>query len=46
LLFDGKKYAVCEVNSSPGFKGFETATGIDIPRAIFEYALFRSKKEN
>ena len=37
LLFDGDKYIVCEVNSAPGFAGFEKATGLNIPKAIFEY---------
>lgn len=37
ILFDGMSYVVCEINSSPGFKGFETATGINIPREIFRY---------
>lgn len=41
LLFDGEKYVICEVNSAPGFEGFEKATKTDIPGAIFEYAKLR-----
>ncbi len=41
ILFDGDNYKICEVNSSPMFEGFEQATGIDVPKAIFEYAKLR-----
>jgi gamma-F420-2:alpha-L-glutamate ligase len=41
ILFDGNKYVVCEVNSAPGFEGFEKATGINVPKAIFEYIKIR-----
>ncbi len=44
ILFDGDKYLVCEVNSAPGFQGFEKATKIDIPKIIFEYIAFRKKQ--
>jgi RimK family alpha-L-glutamate ligase len=37
ILFDGDSYKVCEVNSSPGFEGFEQATGLDVPQIIFNY---------
>lgn len=38
LLFDGNEsYKVCEVNSSPGFKGLEQATGRDIAKEILTY---------
>lgn len=37
LLFDDKGYKVCEVNSSPGFKGMEQATGIDVAKELIEY---------
>ena len=37
ILFDGNNYKVCEVNSAPHFEGFEKATGINIPKAIFKY---------
>lgn len=39
LLFDGNHYKVCEANSAPGFQGFEKCTGIDVARAIIDYAL-------
>lgn len=41
LLFDNKGYVVCEVNSSPGFKGFEPATGVNVPGKIFEFLKVR-----
>jgi len=44
LLFCKKGFRICEVNSSPGFKGFEPATGANIPEAIFEYALQEKEK--
>ena len=37
LLFDGEHFRICEVNSNPGFKGFESATKIDIPEQIFSW---------
>lgn len=37
ILFDGDNYSVCEINSSPGFEGFEQATGISVPKAIYQY---------
>lgn len=36
ILFDGDGYRVCEANSSPGFRGLERATGLDVPQLIFE----------
>jgi len=30
---------VLEINSSPGFEGLETATGIDVARTVIEYAV-------
>lgn len=41
LLFHSEGYRVCEANSSPGFRGFESALNINIPEKIFEYAKFR-----
>ncbi|HLC68461.1 MAG TPA: RimK family alpha-L-glutamate ligase [Candidatus Bilamarchaeaceae archaeon] len=41
LLFDGDSYKVCEVNSSPGFRGFEKATGINVPQEIYNYVRVR-----
>jgi len=43
LLFTDDGYTVCECNSAPGFEGFERATGIDIARAIIDYARTRIK---
>ena len=37
LLFDGNHFKICEVNSNPGFKGFESATDINIPEQIFQW---------
>ncbi len=37
LLFGENGFVVCEVNANPGFSGFTEATGIDVPRKIFEY---------
>ena len=42
LLFHPDGYKICEANSSPGFKGFEKALGINIPQKIFDYAKMRS----
>lgn len=43
LLFDGDGFKVCEVNSSPMFKGLESCVDVDIPREIFHYAGLRIK---
>jgi len=37
LLFNGDSYMVSEVNSSPGFEGFERATGINVAEKIYDY---------
>lgn len=42
LLFHPDGYKICEANSSPGFKGFEKALGINIPEKVFAYAKLRS----
>ena len=42
LLFSTDGYKICEANSSPGFKGFEKALGINIPQKVFDYAKMRS----
>ena len=39
LLFDGDHFSVCEVNSAADFAGFESATGINVARAILEHCL-------
>lgn len=41
ILFNGDTYLVNEVNSSPGFKGFEKATGVNIPKEIYHYIKVR-----
>ncbi|MGD9677387.1 MAG: RimK family alpha-L-glutamate ligase [Vulcanibacillus sp.] len=37
LLFDKEHFKICEVNSSPGFKGLESCNNVNIPREIFHY---------
>ncbi|WZL82582.1 RimK family alpha-L-glutamate ligase [Vallitaleaceae bacterium 9-2] len=39
LLFDGDGFKICEVNSSPMFKGLESCSEVNIPQVIFEYLL-------
>jgi gamma-F420-2:alpha-L-glutamate ligase len=43
LLFDSQEdsFTVCEVNSAPGFKGLEQATGINVAGKIIDYVLQR-----
>ena len=41
LLFDGDHFKICEVNSSPGFKGLEKCCEVDIPREIYRYLTIR-----
>lgn len=41
ILFDKEGYKVCEVNSAPGFEGFEDATGINVPEEILSFAKVR-----
>jgi gamma-F420-2:alpha-L-glutamate ligase len=41
LLFDGDHFKICEVNSSPGFRGLELATGMNIPAEIFHFMKVR-----
>lgn len=41
ILFDNDNFKVCEVNSYPGFEGFEKATGINVPEEIYKYILLR-----
>lgn len=36
--------AVMEVNSNPGFKGFEAATGIDVAAKIIQYSVHYAKR--
>lgn len=37
LLFDEDGYKICEVNSSPMFKGMESCCDVNIPMEIFKY---------
>lgn len=37
LLFGKDGYMICEVNSSPGFKGMEQATGKDVAQELIDY---------
>jgi RimK family alpha-L-glutamate ligase len=37
LLFDGDSFRVCEVNSNPGFRGFERYCDVNVADAITEY---------
>lgn len=44
LLFDHEHFKICEVNSSPGFKGLESCCQVDIPGEIFHYLKIRLGK--
>jgi gamma-F420-2:alpha-L-glutamate ligase len=37
LLFDGDHFKICEVNSSPMFKGMESCVNVNVPHEIYEY---------
>lgn len=37
LLFSEHGYLICEANSSPGFKGLESVTNLDVAMLILEY---------
>jgi gamma-F420-2:alpha-L-glutamate ligase len=42
ILFDkNNNYRICEINSYPGFEGFEKATGLNVPNEIFNYIKLR-----
>ena len=41
LLFDDRGFRVCEANSNPGFKGFETYCGVDVAEIITDYIKFK-----
>jgi gamma-F420-2:alpha-L-glutamate ligase len=44
ILFDkDNNYRICEINSYPGFEGFEKATGLNVPNEIFNYIKLRSE---
>jgi gamma-F420-2:alpha-L-glutamate ligase len=39
LLFDGKKFKICEANSAPGFEGLEKACKVSIPDQIYDFII-------
>lgn len=41
LLFDGEHFKICEINSSPGFRGLESCCEIDVASEIFKYLKIR-----
>ena len=41
LLFDVDGFKVCEVNSSPMFKGMEMCVDVDVAKEIFDYVSMR-----
>lgn len=41
LLFDGDHYKICEINSSPGFRGLESCCDLDVSAEIFKYLKIR-----
>lgn len=43
LLFDEDGFRVCEANSNPGFKGFETYCGVDVAELITDYIAYKLK---
>lgn len=43
LLFHGDQFKVCEVNSAPGFEGFEKYCDVNIAKEIAQYCFFRAR---
>jgi RimK family alpha-L-glutamate ligase len=41
ILIDQDTYKICEINASPGFKGFELATGLEIPERVIDFVKLR-----
>jgi gamma-F420-2:alpha-L-glutamate ligase len=41
LLFDENHFRICEVNSSPGFKGLHSCCDVNIPEEIYHYIKIR-----
>ncbi|TCO74619.1 ATP-grasp domain-containing protein [Marinisporobacter balticus] len=41
LLFEGDHYKICEINSSPGFRGLESCCNINVPKEVFSYIKVR-----
>ena len=37
LLFDGEHFKICEINSAPGFKGYEEYTDKNIAKELVDY---------
>ncbi len=37
LLFNGTGFKICEANSSPGFRGMEESSGVNIPGEIYDF---------
>ncbi|MFZ1721490.1 MAG: RimK family alpha-L-glutamate ligase [Microgenomates group bacterium] len=44
LLETKDGYVVCEVNANPGFKGFESVTGINVPQKVIHYMMSKASK--
>ncbi len=44
LLFDEDHFKICEVNSSPGFKGLHSCCSVNIPKEIYHYIKIRYGK--
>ena len=42
LLFDGDHYKICEANSAPGFKGFESCINVNAASEIFNFIKLRT----
>ncbi|KAL9649913.1 hypothetical protein ABK040_011386 [Willaertia magna] len=42
ILIDNDTYKICEINSSPGFEGFEMATGVGVPEEVLDYVKLRT----
>jgi gamma-F420-2:alpha-L-glutamate ligase len=42
ILIDKDTYKICEINSSPGFMGFEMATEVDVPFHILDFVKLRT----
>jgi len=45
LLFDGENFKICEVNSSPGFKGLEQAIEKNVAKEILTYIKDEVRKQ-
>lgn len=46
LLFTDEGYTICEANTFPGFKGLEQASGVNIPKTIFDAMGRRLAEQN